>query len=77
MMLVVLKTVGTMGTRMRVKPSHTAAVVATQPAGAVLRVLEDNLDEVRARLGKKNEWIEVRDSQGRRGYVLALFVGIQ
>ena len=76
-MLVVLKKVGTMGTRMRVKPSHTAGVVATQPAGAVLRVLEGDLAEVRARIGKKNEWIEVRDSQGRRGYVLALFVAEQ
>ena len=77
MMVVVLNTVGAAGTPLRAKPSYTAQVVATQPAGAVLRVTEDNLAEVRARIGKKNEWIWVRDNQGRRGYIMAIFVAEQ
>jgi hypothetical protein len=77
MMVVVLNTVGATGTAMRSKPSHTAQVVAVQPAGAVLRVLEDNPVEVRKRFGKKNEWVEVRDRLGRRGQILTLFVAEQ
>ena len=74
MMVVVLNSVGAAGTAMHSKPSYTANILATQPAGAVLRVTEDNLDDARAHIGKKNEWIQVRDSQGRRGYVMAIFV---
>ena len=77
MMVVVLNTVGATGTGLRAKPSYTAQVLAVQPAGAVLRVTEDDLADVRARIGKKNEWIWVRDGQGRRGYILALFVAEQ
>lgn len=77
MMVMVLNTVGKAGLSMRFKPSHTAQAIAVQPAGAVLRVTEDNLAEVRRRIGRKNEWIWVRDRQGRRGYVLAIFVAEQ
>jgi hypothetical protein len=77
MLLVVLNTVGATGTSLRARPSHTARVVAVQPAGAVLRVTEDNLAEVRARIGKKNEWVMVSDRLGRRGYILSLFVAEQ
>jgi hypothetical protein len=65
------------GLPMRQKASHTAGVVATQPVGAVLRVVEDDLADVRRRIGKKNEWVFVRDNQKRRGYVLSLFVAEQ
>jgi hypothetical protein len=77
MMLIVLNTVGVAGTGLRAKPSYSAQVLATEPAGTVLRVTEDNQAEVRARIGKKNEWIQVRDSQGRRGYIMAPFVAEQ
>ena len=77
MMVVVLNTVGAAGTSMRSKPAYSAQVIATEPAGAILRVTENNLAEVRARIGKKNEWVWVRDQQGRRGYILALFVAEQ
>ena len=77
MMVVVLSSVGAAGTHMRSKPSYTANILATEPAGAVLRVTEDNLADARAHIGKKNEWIQVRDSQGRRGYVMAISVALQ
>ena len=74
MMVVVLNSVGAPGTALRAKPSYTAQVLAVEPAGTILRVTEDNLNDARAHIGKKNEWIWVRDDQGRRGYVLAIFV---
>ena len=73
-MVVVLNSVGAPGTALRAKPSYTAQVLAVEPAGTILRVTEDNLNDARAHIGKKNEWIWVRDDQGRRGYVLAIFV---
>jgi hypothetical protein len=74
MNVVVLSTVGTAGTALRAKPAYSAQVLATEPAGAILRVTEDSQADVRARIGKKNEWIQVRDNQGRRGYIMAVFV---
>ncbi len=74
MWVVVLNTVGSQGTPLQAKPSYNAQTLATEPAGAALRVTEDNQASVRARIGKKNEWIQVRDNQGRRGYVMALVV---
>ena len=72
--MVVLSAVGAVGTELRAKPSYSAQVLGTEPAGTIMRVTEDNQADVRARIGKKNEWIQVRDDQGRRGYIMAIFV---
>ena len=74
MYVVVASTAGKTGLLLRLKPAPTASGVATEPPGTLLKVTEDNLAEVRLRIGKKNEWIQVRDPQGRRGYIQAQFV---
>ena len=77
MTLVVLSNAGSAGLSLRQKPAHVAPVIGNEPVGALLRVMEANQAEVRGRIGKKNEWVFVRDTLGRRGYVLTLFVAEQ
>lgn len=71
--VVVSNSVGSAGLRMRKQPSKGAAVVALQPAGKHLAVL-DNAEKTRRKIGRANQWILVRDDQRRRGYVEAQYV---
>ncbi|MEJ5224135.1 MAG: SH3 domain-containing protein, partial [Anaerolineales bacterium] len=65
--------VGSSGLRMRKQASTMSALVAVQPVGAVLTVLDDEAT-ARAKIGQSNRWINVRDRQGREGYVAAWLV---
>ncbi len=65
--------VGSNGLRMRKQASTLAALVAVQPVGAILAVLDDEAT-ARAKVGQSNRWINVRDRQGREGFVAAWLV---
>ena len=61
------------GLNLRQLPSTTSSILGVEAIGTRLRVL-DNPDEARARLGKADQWILVKDQKGRRGYVGAAYV---
>lgn len=69
----VLPTVGSSGLRMRAQPGLGGSLVTVIPAGERLTVLEPEA-RARAKLGVTNQWLSVRDSTGKTGYVAAWFV---
>ena len=73
LILKISNSVGTSGLRMRKYPSLGGALVMTLKAGARLTVLEP-LDKAKAKVGKANQWVYVRESNGKRGYVSAQYV---
>ena len=73
LMLKVSSSVGTSGLRMRKYPSLGGAMVMTLKANTRLVVLEPT-DKVKAKVGKANHWIFVREPNGKRGYVSAQYV---
>ena len=73
LILKVSSSVGTSGLRMRKYPSLGGALVMTLKAGARLTVLEP-VDKAKAKVGKANQWVYVRESNGKRGYVSAQYV---
>jgi len=60
----VSKSVGSNGLRMRKQASVAATLIAIQPAGSSLRVLDD-ADVAKPKIGKANSWLWVRDRQDR------------
>jgi hypothetical protein len=58
---------------MRKYPSLGGALVMTLKAGARLTVLEP-VDKAKAKVGKANQWIYVREPNGKRGYIAAQYV---
>jgi hypothetical protein len=71
--IVVSEAVGTSGLRLRKSPSMGAALVMVLKAGTRLTVLEAH-EKAKAKVGKANKWIHVREPGGRRGYVAAAYV---
>ena len=71
--LVVSDAVGTGGLRLRKTPSLGGALVMVLPAGTRLAVLEP-AGKAKAKVGKANQWIQVREPGGRKGYVGAAYV---
>ncbi len=71
--VVVSDAVGTGGLRMRKTPSLGGALVLVLAAGTRLTVL-DPAGKAKARVGKVNQWIQVREPGGKRGYVGAAYV---
>jgi len=69
--VVVLYTVGSIGLRLRSEPYGT--ILATEKAGTRLRVLE-SAAQAKNKIGVPNQWLNVRDPQGRTGYVAAWYV---
>jgi hypothetical protein len=65
--------IGASGLRMRKYPSLGGALILTLKAGTRITAL-DPVDKVRERVGKAGQWLYVRESSGRRGYVAAQFV---
>jgi uncharacterized protein YvpB len=58
------------GLRLRLQPGLNGGIVTILQAGERLETLEaDNV--VRARLGRKEQWLQVKDSQGQSGYCAA------
>jgi uncharacterized protein YgiM (DUF1202 family) len=70
----VLPAIGSSGLRMRAQPGLAGSLVTVIPAGEELTVLEPEAP-ARAKLGVMNQWLSVRDSTGKTGYVAAWFVG--
>ena len=71
--VVVSEAVGTSGLRLRKSPSKGGALIMVVKAGAELVVMED-AKKAKAKLGKANKWLSVRESGGKRGYVGAEYV---
>jgi hypothetical protein len=71
--VVVSEAVGTSGLRLRKAPSMGGALVMVLGAGTGLTVLEP-AGKAKAKLGKANKWIYVREPGGKRGYVGAAYV---
>lgn len=71
--LLVAKSVGSSGLRMRKQASQLSALVAVQPAGARLQALDDAAT-VKSKVGKQSAWLWVKDRQEREGYVAAWLV---
>lgn len=67
----VSRTLAPGGIRMRKIPSLAGALVSVEPAGASLRLLKP---EERAKIGKKNEWLHVRNRKNLEGYTAAWLV---
>jgi hypothetical protein len=65
--------VGTSGLRMRKYPSLGGALVMTLKAGTRLAALEP-VEKAKAKVGKANQWIYVREPNGKVGYVAAQYV---
>ena len=76
LIVVVSASVGGRGLRLRAKPKPNADPVATEPAGAKLTVLEKP-EKARPKIGAENQWLNVRDPKGRRGYVMAKYVELK
>ncbi|HEX2993025.1 MAG TPA: SH3 domain-containing protein [Anaerolineales bacterium] len=71
--VVVSEAVGTSGLRLRKSPSKGGALIMVVKAGAELVVMED-AKKAKAKLGKANKWLSVREAGGKRGYVGAEYV---
>lgn len=56
---------------MRKIPSLAGALVSVEPAGASLRLIKP---EERAKIGKKKEWLHVRNRKNLEGYMAAWLV---
>jgi len=60
---------------MRKYPSLGGALVMTLKANTKLVVVEP-VDKARAKVGKANQWIYVREPNGKQGYVAAQYVQV-
>jgi hypothetical protein len=73
--LKVIDAVGPGGLRLRVFPSEGGSLVGIEQAGTLLTVIEPS-DSALAKVGAANQWINVRDPNGLRGYVMASSVAV-
>jgi hypothetical protein len=73
--VVVSSAVGTSGLRLRKSPSKGGALIAVLKAGTRLTVL-DPAKKAKTRIGKPNQWLQVRTSNNQRGYVSAEYVAL-
>lgn len=71
--VLVSKSVGASGLRMRKQASQTAALVTVQPAGSRLQALDEPA-VAKSKIGKQSAWLWVKDRQEREGYVAAWLV---
>jgi hypothetical protein len=73
LVVVVSSAVGTSGLRLRKTPSKGGALITVLKAGTRLTVL-DPAKKAKARIGKVNQWLQVRTPNNQRGYVSAEYV---
>jgi hypothetical protein len=71
--LVVSDAVGSGGLRLRKTPSLGGALIMVLAAGTRLTVLEP-VGKAKAKVGQANQWIQVREPGGNKGYVGAMYV---
>jgi hypothetical protein len=67
------KSAGSKGLRMNKTDSASGELVAMLKIGTKLTVLEP-IEKAKPKIGKMNQWILVKEPEGRRGYVSAQFV---
>lgn len=67
--------VGPGGLRLRAFPSEGGSLVGVEQAGTLLTVLEPPATAL-AKVGAANQWINVRDPNGLRGYVMVSSVAV-
>jgi len=67
--------VGQGGLRLRAFPSEGGLLVGVEQAGTLLTVIEPS-DSALAKVGAANQWINVRDPNGLRGYAMASSVAV-
>jgi hypothetical protein len=73
LVVVVSSSVGSSGLRLRKTASKSGALLMVLKAGTSLRVIEP-AGKAKAKIGQANQWIYVREPNGKRGYVGAEFV---
>ncbi len=61
------------GLRLRSQPSTSSDTLAIEARGTYLKAVEDEA-AARAKVGVLNAWLQVRDPNGREGYVAAWYV---
>jgi hypothetical protein len=76
MQVVVIQSVGTRGLAIRQQPSPGAEKVNNESAGARLTVLEPS-DTAIPKIGKVGQWLAVKATNNRRGYVMAQYVRLK
>lgn len=75
LVVVVSSAVGTSGLRLRKTPSKGGALITVLKAGTRLTVL-DPAKKATGRIGKVNQWLQVRTPNNQRGYVSAEYVSL-
>jgi hypothetical protein len=73
LIVVVSNAVGSNGLRLRQTPSKGGTLVMVLKAGTRLTVVEP-INKAKAKVGKINQWIYVREPNGKKGYVGAEYV---
>lgn len=73
LVVVVSSSVGSSGLRLRKTASKSGLLMMVLKAGTKLTVIEP-AGKAKAKIGKANQWIYVREPNGKRGYVGAEFV---
>jgi len=76
MQVLVLRSVGAAGLSVREQPSPGAAKVNNEKAGARLTVIEP-ADTALPKIGKAGQWLAVKATNNRRGYVMAQYVQLK
>jgi SH3-like domain-containing protein len=74
--VLVSQSIGTVGLRLRDQPATTSNTLSILPAGTELTPLEA-ADQVFAKVGQAEQWLNVRDGDGTSGYVAAWFVELK
>jgi Peptidase_C39 like family len=75
LILKVVEAVGPSGLRLRAFPSAGGSLVGIEHAETILTVIEPPSAAL-AKVGVTNQWINVRDPGGLRGYVMASYVAV-
>ena len=75
LILKVIDAVGPNGLRLRAFPSLAGTLVGIEKTGALLTVIEPP-NSALSKVGIANQWINVRDPNGLRGYVMASYVAV-
>lgn len=73
LVVIVSSSVGPSGLRLRKTASKSGALIMVLKAGTRLTVIEAAA-KAQAKIGKANQWIYVREPNGKRGYVSAEFI---
>ncbi len=68
-----VKSIASAGLRLREAPSYAATILNIEKPGARLRVLEP-LETAKKKIGQPGQWLEVKGTNNRRGFVMALYV---